>query len=71
MASWLDEGNIFENAAKAKSVVNFWFGLWLEVDGFGVTATLKVKDASGRPTVLIVAYQLAARISREGGFASA
>ena len=29
------------------------------------------KDASGRPAVLIVSYQLAARIGREGGFASA
>mmetsp|Transcript_8236 Transcript_8236/g.13091 ORF Transcript_8236/g.13091 Transcript_8236/m.13091 type:complete len:208 (+) Transcript_8236:540-1163(+) len=45
--------------------------LLLQVNSLGIAATLKVEDAIIVPSMLIVTKQVAARVSRQGGLASA
>lgn len=63
------ELDVFKQGILANGTINIWLRLFLEIDGFGVASSLKVKNAIVVPSMLIVSNQSPVRIGAESGLA--
>mmetsp|Transcript_92923 Transcript_92923/g.265268 ORF Transcript_92923/g.265268 Transcript_92923/m.265268 type:complete len:489 (-) Transcript_92923:32-1498(-) len=65
------EVDVLEHGVALDGAVDVGLGLLRQVDGLGVATTLKVEGTIVIPAVLVVTDQVAVRVGREGGLASA
>ena len=65
------EGDVLQQSVALDGVVDVRLRIFVQVDDFGVAATLKVEDAVVVPAVLVVADQQALRVGGQGGLAGA
>ena len=62
---------VFQYGAKLDGAINFRLFFGRKVNRFGITAAFDVENAIISPAMFIIADELAASVSREGGFAGA
>ena len=63
--------HVLDQGAELDGVVDVRLVLRRQVDALGIAAALKVEHAVGAPAMLVIADQLAGRVGRQGGLASA
>ena len=65
------EGDVLQQSVALDGVVDVRLRIFVQVDDFGVAATLKVEDAVVVPAVLVIADQQALRVGGQTGLAGA